>query len=108
MENNYILLIQTQDFIYFNFIKSNDSLSKNKINKLVRKEHDEDYEEAPIKTIKNKILNYIIIETKCSDNKVFYNGKCIYCYELSYYVPEYSDRIWSQNGECVTSCDFTI
>ena len=89
-------------FILFPFQKFNDSLLKNYVKELVRKEHEEDRKDV----IKNKLVNLEIIEKECGESLYNYLGVCISCQTFSEISTENSDRKWFQDYDCVTRCDF--
>ena len=93
---------QNDDSISLDFIKINDSSIKYNVTELIRKYHYED----TINVIKNKLVNLEIIEKECPEFSVYYLYSCTTCQLLSISSPEYSNRIWYQDGDCVTSCNF--
>ena len=90
--------IQNTESIQLNYEKNNNFLSH--VKELIRKEHKNDRE----KTIKNKKVNLEIVEKKCDEYKVNYEGACITCdiyADISY---ENTGKIWFEDGECRESC----
>ena len=93
---------QNDKLIQFEFVKSNDTLIKNYVTNLFRIDHQDDLPN----TVKNNPINLEIASRKCKNYERSYMGGCFTCDVLSKLTAEFANRIWYQNNDCVTQCNF--
>ena len=91
-----------EDLIQFNLEESN--ITKNYLTKLERIDHP--YDRIGI-TIKNYTTNMEIIERECGEYLISYIDACIPCDIFAQISDINKDKIWYQDGVCVSSCNFS-